>query len=34
MALIDTRALHGPAALHTLLVLRHGSHAVGELQEQ
>jgi len=33
VALISSRALHGPAALHALLVRRHGGHAVGKLQE-
>ncbi len=33
VALIGPRALHGPTALHTLLVRGHGSHAVGKLQE-
>jgi len=33
VVLVSSRALHGPAALHALLVRRHGSHAVGKLQE-
>jgi hypothetical protein len=33
MALIGARALHGPTALHALLVRGRGSHTVGKLQE-
>jgi hypothetical protein len=33
VTLISSPALHGPAALHTLLVRCHGSHAVSKLQE-
>jgi len=33
VALMSSRALHGPAALHALPVRCHGSHAVGKLQE-
>jgi hypothetical protein len=34
VAMIGWRARHGMAALHTLLVQRHGRHAIAKLQKQ